>query len=63
LNQLAQGQSVIAEPAGDCDNKSRVAQDQLMQRGFIVAFAPAPRQFELVIAREQRRLHRGADEG
>ena len=62
LHQIGHRQAIILEPTGRADHETHIGLDQLVQRAHVVLVAPAPGQIELVLAGQERRVHRLADQ-
>ncbi len=62
LHQIGQRQAVVLEAAGGADHQPHIGPDQLVQRALVLAVPPATRQVELMLARQERRIHRFADQ-
>ena len=50
LDEVAERQAVVLEPAGGADHEAHVGLDQLVQRRLVVVVAPAPGEMQLVLA-------------
>ena len=63
LDQVGHRQSVVAKPCRDGDDEPHMRRGELVQGVLVAQVLPADRQRVLVLAREERRIHRRLDEG
>ena len=62
LNEVREGEAVIAVARGGRDHQAAVGQDQLVQRGFVFVIAPAGREIKFALAGQHRQFDRLLDE-